>query len=359
LFFVRYAVILFLIPGPLSGQKIVKILDTNLFELETGKQIRLANVRTPSKTDTAFHNQNLINEILSFSKREMLDKKLQIRPVLHQDSTDGACGVHCNRKVGFQKIHVNREFLEKGFGSYFVDSDSVGVEDLINAESRARKHRQGIWAGPESNPLHNKKVMFFFGIMDNGLRNHYLSEGKNLYHETGISINPVRICNERGTALSIGRVFYNNRPDPEEIESQDHYSLDSPRGGHLVILINRYYNWEHFGFSIGGGILGRPWYSMPFILFPGMALRIGVLDKIYLSLDFAAQIAISPASAGLHAQWKSHSFHFNFTGFSGEEAYAISADWRVYRKIFLQSGFYWIPDYPSKGFRLGIGMVLD
>lgn len=141
----NFSLLSLLIILPLYGQetKIVKVLDANLFEIQGGKQIRLANLICPSLTDTDSVQQTLARRIVKYARARILKRSLRYEPASLPSAN--VLAVYLFLKYPLQELFVNRRYLKEGFAVF--DSLPPGKYNklLQKSEQWAKKHHRGRW----------------------------------------------------------------------------------------------------------------------------------------------------------------------------------------------------------------------
>lgn len=123
--------------------KIIKIINTNLFELENNQQVTLYGLNIPSLDDTNRSMAELASKIYEWEKKVLLDRKF-IFEFKDQDK-DNVAKVIIYRTSLFLKENVAKLFLSKGFATLSLNREEPEYNDLIIDARRALSAKVGIW----------------------------------------------------------------------------------------------------------------------------------------------------------------------------------------------------------------------
>ncbi len=140
-------VIIFLIAvQSISGQsfRVVKIHDSNLFELEDGRMVKLAGIDSPQLNNPIPLFAETAKEAVSYYKEIMLRRNVIVKSVSMKDSKDYEI-VYLWFKYPLEDLDLNQRFLEKGFGKFVNNVDSSKKVVFIEAEKYAADNYNGIW----------------------------------------------------------------------------------------------------------------------------------------------------------------------------------------------------------------------
>lgn len=130
----------------ISGQslKVVKILDSNLFELEDGRIVKLAGVDSPQLNNPIPLFAETAKYAVSYNKEVLLKRKVRVETISKVDSKNYEL-VYLWLKYPLEDLDLNQKFLEKGFGKFIYNVDPGKKAALIGAEKYAADKYSGIW----------------------------------------------------------------------------------------------------------------------------------------------------------------------------------------------------------------------
>jgi hypothetical protein len=196
--------------SPAQYIKVTKILDSNLFEIEDGRQIKLAGIDAPNSDHPQLNLQNLSNDAIYYCAQNILDRRVFMEIV--PDTTIKSYNLaflHINYL--FEKVNYNTKFLMYGYGKFINNVRDLHVEEMVDAETYARKYNKGLWQY-----IHNEKSdTLDKGLTGTGIR--YLIEldsqkQNDRQKKLPLSVSiPFQIFSgtvmTAGTALGIGIIY--------------------------------------------------------------------------------------------------------------------------------------------------------
>ena len=116
-----------------TGRIVSRVIDGDTFELENGQKVRLKGINTPEKS--MFFSE----EAKSFVRGLVENKSVEIES--HGFDKYG-------RMLAYVFIggkNLNREILEKGFGTIYYYEEDLHYNELKRAEEFARLNELGLW----------------------------------------------------------------------------------------------------------------------------------------------------------------------------------------------------------------------
>lgn len=140
-----------------QNKKIVKVIDSNLYMLEDSTLIKLAGVDVPSRNQTDEYLKELATDIYFYAYDNFLNRPLEIIYAGEDEQYPGTKLVLINKFFLLSKMNYNSYFLERGFGKFIKNTDSINVSIYISAEANAKENFSGIWKYSDLNS---------FGILD-------------------------------------------------------------------------------------------------------------------------------------------------------------------------------------------------
>ena len=266
--------------------KIVKILDTNLFLLEDGRQISLANLKMPSKNDTSKVQQSIAKRILIYEKQHFLNRDLEMERSPAANQQKQPIPVHLFQSFLFNKINFNKELLNKGY-AFYQPIDSLYKEEYERAARQARAAHRAVW-DPELFFV-KKKVDFFLGI--NGLMGQVDADEFQEKDELNsleahiMIVNPAHFA--RGEA-KIGKLRVREKGFAAcEAGPARHYAVDAL---YNYYILNTQFNFTYVGFGVGFFALlntkrGFCREAARGFAIPTANLRFGYLKKMFVAAE--------------------------------------------------------------------------
>lgn len=123
--------------------RVVKILDSNLFELSDGRVVKMAGVDAPGKNYPGRILSLFSKKIVEYSKTTLKGREFEIVPASY-DTTDFQL-VYILKHYPLGTEDVNKSFLAIGFGKFADNVDSLHREAYLNAEKDAAENNMGLW----------------------------------------------------------------------------------------------------------------------------------------------------------------------------------------------------------------------
>jgi endonuclease YncB( thermonuclease family) len=124
--------------------KVVKILDSNLFELDDGRKIKLAGIDAPQLNNPIPLFAETADAAVAYYKESLLRRSVALQTISKMDSKNYEL-VYLWLKYPLEDIDLNQRFLERGFGKFINNVDSNKKTVLIEAEKYAAINHNGIW----------------------------------------------------------------------------------------------------------------------------------------------------------------------------------------------------------------------
>lgn len=144
----RILLLLMLVSQVITPQssKIIKILNTNLFQLEDGRKVRLAGIEMPPIEMPGSNMQKHINRILRYEDNTVFKRKLNFIFDGYDPGDSAVHLVYMLQPYDLEDIDINELFLLYGFGRFINNIDSIHYEKYIKAEKKAQDRSTGLWA---------------------------------------------------------------------------------------------------------------------------------------------------------------------------------------------------------------------
>ncbi len=268
--------------------KIEKIIDTNLFLLNDGRKIRLANLLMPSLNDSNPIKRTIARDILSFEKKSLRNHKLELIISPTTTMQDSIIAVHLFNKSILNHVNFNKYFLEKGYARY-VPEDTLFKQEYLLAEQKARSKQKVIWR-PDAY-LESKTALFLAGLMSSLGQFHLKENSANdralMY---GANILVTAANDWINGEIKISRLWIQEKGYGGcEMVPPYHYKSNLL---YNIYFLNTRINHKFYGFGLGLffldqikiGHCSEERYSM--FVKPIFNLRVGYLPKMYLEAQF-------------------------------------------------------------------------
>jgi len=266
--------------------KVIEIIDTNLFLLEDGRKISLANLEMPSKNDTSQVMQVLVKDILRFEKQMILKKRLLMEKSPAAPLPNDVIPVHLFLKHLFEKLNLNKELLKIGYARY-APIDSLYAQEYLWAVQKAQRQKRGIW-----NPVEyalSKQVDFFAGV--NGGMGNFKTDDFNEHNEIHFLEAQLMAGNPRGlehAEFKLGQMRIREKGfNACEYGPARYSEVDAI---YRYAIITTYINHRYIGFGIGGIFIDQTKRGfcderLLTMFGPTFNLRLGKLDKYFIAAD--------------------------------------------------------------------------
>lgn len=122
--------------------KILKILDANLFETESGELIKLAGVDIPGLNHPNPYLRREAGEAVTYERSVFLNKRIALVRV----KKDSLYNYVIMKKIyPLGETDYNEQFLENGMGRFTGEADIIHYDTYKAAEAKARDNNRGIW----------------------------------------------------------------------------------------------------------------------------------------------------------------------------------------------------------------------
>jgi len=333
--------------------KIVKVLDSNLFETKSGQRIRLANVLTPSISDSNKKLALFAMSIKKYAEEQFLGRPLIMKIARTDSGKSEPIPVHLFQKFMMKTVCYNKLYLERGYGKFIEEADTTYRAEYLAAQEKAKRKKRGIWSEklylPETPKIYAYSLMIGFG-------NYHSLNG--FYKEVLLTSEP--IGNTKGLRLRMAALFARRA-----IEN------DGYRNGLETIWFNPYwaFNGKYMGVEPGAIIFSSPdeeleGMVLDFFILPMVKLKVGLMDRVYLSFDFLTDVLYSLNAFGINF-YNAQPYLKIWMGYSpvDEERRIVSfkMEGLISRKFLIKfqgiSFLYKPANERTFGWRLGIGYV--
>lgn len=357
-----FLISIFLFPLILSASnlKIVGIRESNLFELEDGTLVRLANVKVPSvKDDSTF------TQLALFIKKYATDAYLnRVVAVEYSGKTDssGHVLVHLFQHFPLQTLHINIIYLKKGFGWYSKNPPGPYQKELEEAALYARKKKRGVWDvhSFKSKGFSDYALSLFYGYAKPNDTSYNTS-----FSEMMLRLAPAKEMSGIEAKASVyikrerGRICCECSGDeyipPYRTETSYVFSLSGK--------FHKTFKWA--AFSLGGTWLYlKDLYCSeagPYFFIPTVTLKAGWMKKIFLSVSLWDFYRLSTYTLGVNYIFN-NPFNRLWIGVGSSSEYknrAFQLDYNFYKKYLLHvQGGCILKDKTEFYGRFGFGFIL-
>jgi endonuclease YncB( thermonuclease family) len=98
--------------------KVIKVIDSNLFELEDGRIVKLAGIDVPQLSHPSAFFQSAAKDAVDYSKTNLLDRMVTIETISKLPDKNFEI-VMMYKNYFFDKVNVSTRFLLYGFGKFY------------------------------------------------------------------------------------------------------------------------------------------------------------------------------------------------------------------------------------------------
>lgn len=123
---------------------VVEIIDANLFELEDGRQIKLAGLDIPSIYHPDEEIKTKAVKTFEVARRKILNKEFLVR-VIETQGDSSFYVVILEKSYLLHDYKVNEEFLKYGYGKYFDNVTGKTKQIFQELEAEAKSKERGLW----------------------------------------------------------------------------------------------------------------------------------------------------------------------------------------------------------------------
>ncbi len=335
-----------------AGEVVIrKILDSNLFELKGGQKIKLAYIDAPSITDPDPQIRAFARTVRRYAMKVLLRQSVEIEYVSDLDDPEGIRPVRLWKKYPLQTIDFIKKYLEQGFGK-LAERPGLSIDPAYRkAGQKAREKQRGVW-----NPhLHEPAPPNIFATnLMVGLSE---DDGADKPLVKEILLNTKLLTNRGGFGVRLTTAY-----------GQYTREYSEPQNGVLYYILNFYgiISEKYVGFEPGIFYLHIP-YERKYrnLVLPSARLKVGDLQKIYLSLDFLTDL-YSLFSIGMNVESHQSRYYKIWVGLTpislvtSEHRWsaAIKTEVGISERLLLRVQALRIDDRydPTRyGFRMGVG----
>ncbi|MDR3611033.1 MAG: hypothetical protein P4L27_10750 [Ignavibacteriaceae bacterium] len=150
---------------------IIKIIDCNLFEINTGEFIKMGDIVTPSLKDNDFKTKELAREIIAWAEFNFLNKPITIKEGFHfKDTIVGYIMKSRDSDIAIEYLNkgyalYNGKYGDKKFNEYsvnmiFAKRNNLGIWYAENKKDNIQETMQNNLKYNVSSNSYNKLVLF-------------------------------------------------------------------------------------------------------------------------------------------------------------------------------------------------------
>ncbi len=125
--------------------KIKKVLDSNLFELENGKLVKLAGIDVPNLNNKNPNLKIIASKAYLFAKDKLKRKSLDVVYLKNCIQNTSSAKVLFYRYYPLVTIDFTEEYLLHGFGKFVNNCNIPDTDKYIKAELKAKQEKKGLW----------------------------------------------------------------------------------------------------------------------------------------------------------------------------------------------------------------------
>lgn len=264
--------------------RVVKIVDSNLFQTEDGEFIRLANVTTPSIHDSNLVKHKFAAYIIKYAQKKLLSVDLHVEKVQMLMPVKSPQSVHLFYKFAIRTQWFNKIYLEKGFGKFTSTDDSLYFKKYKKAAQIAKKKKRGVW----NTQLYKREYQTYSIGFDLGMstKNYSGDEAKD-----GL-LGFTRYFKQSNLALRTG-ILKNTEESYGCCECTEISDQQIFRKNYKAFYFSCKYNysWQYIEIGLGVNLFYQQGKYCDELTFPPIPLpiasfRVGKLNQFYISGSF-------------------------------------------------------------------------
>ena len=123
--------------------KIVKVINTNIFELESGQKVKFYGLNTPGLSDSNKYIASVAKDVLEWETLFLLNNKFKFEVVTK--TSEGIEEVKIYKTHLFYNENLIHHLLILGYGNLSDSIDSDYYSELISKQITAQSNQNGIW----------------------------------------------------------------------------------------------------------------------------------------------------------------------------------------------------------------------
>ncbi len=295
--------------------KIAKIIDADLFQIQDGRLICLADVQTPSLNDEDTLGAHIAQQAVSYAKSMILGKDVLIRYDTLEVKVGRPIPVYLFKKYPLENLDIIKVYLQNGYGKYRPSPEHTFNKIYAAAERRAKKRKLGIWKRElVTDTIRSFKSFRFMGGKYNMFENivAYRSLAIRLHSENMVSLFDLQVgaIENAQKYLDYGCEYSNPNFYTEKLR---HFKT-----AFLQMVTGR--KWNKMTLSIGGwaAISSKTFYCSEvnglFIFSPIVKLRYELPQKYFVQaalnddyswvfVDYPLIVKVGKDFRFLHSRW--------------------------------------------------------
>jgi hypothetical protein len=280
--------------------KIIQILDCDRFRMASGEVVRLAAVEAPSILGGDSSMVWLTDRIMQYAEDHLLQEVCYLKRAGSSKVDSASLPVQMYQKFMLSTVCINEEYLKNGFGRYWPDGDTTNQALYASAQEIARSRKRGVW-----DELSNNRTMKLGNM--NQLKSTTIPGYLSI--SAGINSNDPNNTPYREVFLAYEPLGERNgfRIQAQTVFEGRQEGLIKHEGIRWLVLNPQIsLNDGFIGFEGGMIWVLRNNTSDKFYSFSGR-LKIGMIQRIFLSMDVWTDIFYSPFSLGINV-WNADPF---------------------------------------------------
>jgi len=142
-------IILILLPNKTFGEKVLRIIDGDTFEIGKGEKVRMIGINTPEKSDIyGFEATDYLSSLI-------LGKEINL--ISDNISKDRDRYGRLLRYAFLDSVDINKKMIEDGYAFAYLKYKFTKKSEYKNAQLTAQKLGFGIWGNSPKVSKTNKK----------------------------------------------------------------------------------------------------------------------------------------------------------------------------------------------------------
>ena len=124
--------------------RVVKVLDSNLFELEDGRLVKLAGIDAPNSSHPFEFYKTAAQDAVEYSNMELLNRLVTTETLYKLPGKDFEI-VMMYKKYFLSNVNVSTRYLLYGYGKFFDNVDAKSKKEFLDFQKSAIDEKRGIW----------------------------------------------------------------------------------------------------------------------------------------------------------------------------------------------------------------------
>lgn len=131
--------------SPAQTAKIKRIIDSNLFETDDGRIIKLAGLDVPNLNHPDRFLRGVADRAYVYARSALLNRTFSINILAPRDTAKDYDLVIIQKHYPLGLLDYNKEYLSQGFGRFTGNVSKTFYNEYRDAEQDALAHERGIW----------------------------------------------------------------------------------------------------------------------------------------------------------------------------------------------------------------------